>query len=362
MSMENLNLACLKLFFWIACFLVVGELGLEVRAKQRGWESILFGLPTSAQSVPQQERRDDKFGPTTSFPFRSRIIPMKRQPGDHRYWVASSSHAEDIYLPPSMTFPNILESLLMKERGDATMLNASRAGIDIPENVNDLKRWGEQWRPDYVILYQLSLTISSIAKRTVAGTRGRASSTTKQVKNAEGPVTWVNRLVEKTTIYANLKGQISTRIGASRVLANDLGLQGEEEFTLMLQDFIDATRMIGSVPVLTTFATSHTRKQLAVIPNDIALGLFKYSSLLSVEGWVTSVERLNAVTRRIADQEGVMLIDIEDAVAGRSEFFRDFVHFTPAGHEAVARTMKDALVKLERETSALSAVQRRVVR
>ena len=357
-----MKLAYLKIYFWIACFLTIAELGLEVRAHQRGWDTMIFGLPVSEQSISQQKQSDSEYGPTASFPFRSRVTPLERKPGDHRYWVASSSHAEDVYLPPSMTFPNILERLLMKERGDATMLNASRAGIDIPENVDDLKRWGEQWRPDYVILYQLSLTISSIAKRTVTGTRGRASSTTNQVKNAEGPASWVNRLVEKTTIYANLKGQVSARIGASRVLANDLGLQGEEEFTSMLQDFIDATRMIGTVPVLATFATSHTRKQLAVIPNDIVLGLFKYSSLLSVEGWVTSVERLNAVIRRIADQEGVMLIDIEDAVAGRPEFFRDFVHFTPAGHEAVARTMKDALIKLEREKSALSAVQRRVVR
>jgi hypothetical protein len=155
-----------------------------------------------------------------------------------------------------------------------------------------------------------------------------------------------------------MKGQVAARIGASRVLADDLGLQGEQVFTSMLQDFVDATRAIGSVPVLTTFATSHTRKQLAVFPHDIALGLFKYSSFLSVEGWVTSVERLNAVVRQVASQEGIMLIDVEGAVAGRPEFFRDFVHFTPAGHEAVARTMRDALIKLEREEPALSAVQR----
>ena len=209
-----------------------------------------------------------------------------------------------------------------------------------------------------MILYQLSLTISSIAKRTLSGTRRQGSPAMNQTKKAGGPVTWVNRFVEKTSIYANMKGQVSSRIGASRVLADDLGIQGDQEFISMLQDFIDTTRSIGSVPVLTTFATSHTRKQLAVFSNDIALGLFKYSSFLSVEGWVTSVERLNAVVRRVASQEGIMLIDVEGAVAGRPEFFRDFVHFTPAGHEAVARTMRDALIKLEREEPALSAVQR----
>ena len=208
-----------------------------------------------------------------------------------------------------------------------------------------------------MILYQLSLTISSIAKRTLSGTRRQGSPAMNQTKRAGGPVTWVNRFVEKTSIYANMKGQVSSRIGASRVLANDLGLQGEQEFAVMLQDFIETTRAIGSVPVLTTFATSHPRKQLAVFPNDIALGLFKYSSFLSVEGWVTSVERLNAVVRRVASQEGIMLIDVEGAVAGRPEFFRDFVHFTPAGHEAVARTMRDALIELERGEAVPSAVQ-----
>ena len=353
-----MNLVCLKLFFWIACFLVIGELGLEVRANHRGWDTMIFGLPASDQGVPQQKQGDSEYGPTASFPFRSRVIPLERKLENHRYWVASSSHAEDIYLPPSMTFPNVLERFLKEGRVNAVVLNASRAGNDIPGNVDDLRQWGSQWRPDYVILYQLSLTISSIAKRTLSGTRGQGSPAVSHMKKAEGPVTWVNRLVEKTTIYANMKGQVASRIGASRVLANDLGLQGDQEFISLLQDFIDTTRAIGSVPVLTTFATSHTRKQLAVFPHDIALGLFKYSSFLSVEGWVTSVERLNAVVRRVAAQEGIMLIDVEGAVAGRPEFFRDFVHFTPAGHEAVARTMRDALIKLEREEPALSAVQR----
>ena len=353
-----MNLACLKLFFWIACFLVLGEVGLEFRAKLRGWESILFGLTTSVPGVSQGGLGDAEFGPTPSFPFRSRVIPMNRQPGDHRYWLASSSHAEDYYLPPSMTFPNILQRLLNEKGGNTAVLNASRAGIDIPENVNDLKRWGGQWRPDYVILYQLSASITSITKRTPARPRSQGTPVLKPVAKVAGPITWMNRMIEMTTIYANAKGQISARIGANRVLANDLGLQGEQEYSAMLQDFIVTTRAIKSVPILMTFATSHTRKHLAVFPKDIELGLFKYSSFLSVEGWVASVERMNAVIRRIAAQEEIMLIDVEDAVAGHPEFFRDFVHFTPAGHEAVARTMRDALIKLEREEPALSAVQR----
>lgn len=342
-----MTLSHLKIFIWIAGFIVLVELGLEVRAYQRGWDTMVFGSQAAGQSVHAKETGMIEFGPTPTFPFRSRIIPMERKSGNHRYWVASSSHAEDIYLPPTMIFPSILERLLREGGVHAAVLNASRAGNDIPGNVDDLRRWGPQWKPDYVILYQMSLTIGSLAKHVFSKKRPQVAPSFEGWGPVEKPFSWANRLVEQTTIYANLKGQLTSRIGTARVLANDLGLQGEQEFAAMLRDFIGAARAIGSVPVLTTFATSHTRKQLAHFPQDIALGLFKYSSFLSVEGWVTSVERLNTVVKRVATDEGVMLIDIESAVADHPEYFRDFVHFTPAGHEAVAKTMSRAFLLLE---------------
>ena len=354
-------MAHLKIFLWIAGVIVLVELGLEIRANQRGWDTMIFGFPAAAQSASSQGTDTIEFGPTSTFPFRSRIIPKERSSGNHRYWVASSSHAEDIYLPPTMIFPSILDRLLREGGVNAAVLNASRAGNDIPGNVDDLRRWGSEWRPDYVILYQMSLTIGSLAKHIFSKKRSQIASSAKGSNPVGKPFSWANRLVEKTTVYANVKGQLTARIGETRVLANDLGLQGEQAFAAELRDFIGAARAIGSVPVLTTFATSHTRKQLADFPQEIALGLFKYSSVLSVEGWVASVERLNMAVKRVATDEGIMLIDIESAVGSHPESFRDFVHFTPAGHDAVARTMRDALIQLERRESVLSAVQRGTV-
>lgn len=354
-------MAHLKIFLWIAGVIVLVELGLEIRASQRGWDTMIFGFPAAAQSASSQGTDKIEFGPTSTFPFRSRIIPKERSSGNHRYWVASSSHAEDIYLPSTMIFPSILDRLLREGGVNAAVLNASRAGNDIPGNVDDLRRWGSEWKPDYVILYQMSLTIGSLAKHIFSKKRSQIAPSSKGSSPVEKPFSWANRLVEKTTVYANVKGQLTARIGATRVLANDLGLQGEQEFAAELRDFIGAARAIGSVPVLTTFATSHTRNQLADFPQEIALSLFKYSSVLSVEGWVASVERFNMVVKRVATDEGIMLIDIESAVANHPEYFRDFVHFTPAGHDAVARTMRDALIQLERRQSVRSAVQQGTV-
>src|SRR5262249_9089931 len=161
--------------------------------------------------------------------------------GNHRFWISSSSYAEDRYLPPAMTFPNILERLLTENGVNAVVLNASRAGSDIPANVSDLRRLGEQWKPDYVILYQMSLTIGAITKVILTGNRAQGDPGFNQPVKGNGPISWVNKFVEKTTTYENVKGQIAARIGANRVLSNDIGDRGEQVFSSFLQEFVEAT-------------------------------------------------------------------------------------------------------------------------
>lgn len=326
---------------------MLGEAALEVRAHLRGWDTLIFGTMAPVAGAVAAAERTVTYGPTPTFPFRSRVIPPDRQAEHRRYWLASASHAEDAYLPPEQIFPSLLAEGLQEVGINAVVLNASRAGYDIPGNIAELQRWGEQWQPDYVILYQLSQPLQAIARRIGAGKGGNVPSTVTQSSMTARPFGWADRLVEETTVYANLKGQVTARIGAQRVLANSLGEEGDRAFEALLRAFLEEVRRLGAVPVLTTFATSHTRQQLAEFPEEIALGLFKYSSVLSVEGWVTSVERFNRVTERVASQEGVRLIDVAGRVSGRPEYFRDFVHFAPAGHRVVAETMKEALMRLD---------------
>ncbi len=80
-----------------------------------------------------------------------------------------------------------------------------------------------------MILYQMSLTIGSLAKHIFSKKRSQVAPSSNGSSPAEKPFSWANRLVEKTTVYANVKGQLTARIVATRVLVNDLGLQGEPE-------------------------------------------------------------------------------------------------------------------------------------
>ena len=158
------------------------------------------------------------------------------------------------------------------------------------------------------------------------------------------PLNWTVWLVEQTAIYAQLKGHLTSRLATKRVLADSLGSAGDARFEEKIRAFIAATRGAGAIPILCTFATSHVRRDLPNFPDSAVTLIFKYNIYLSLAGWVEAIERFNNILRHIAAEEGLVLIDVENAVAGHEDYFRDFVHFTPRGHSAVATAIRDALI------------------
>lgn len=80
------------------------------------------------------------------------------------------------------------------------------------------------------------------------------------------------------------------------------------------------------------------------MPDSVATLVFKYNPYLSLTGWVNTIERFNQVIRRVATREQVLLIDVEAALAGQHALFRDYVHFTPGGHETMAKVLYQGLM------------------
>ena len=335
----------LRIIGFIVFYMVIVEVALEVHANMRGWNTLLLGTPkfTSSTVSPQGA----SYGPTPEFPFRSRIVGSEKQLGTSRYWIASSSHAEDQYVEPAAIFPSVLERILQKDGVKATVLNAGVAGRDIKGNIEHLHLLSRTWKPDVVILYQMSLTITQLSKR-LLGSKGmyRKNGGETAGSGAGLSLNWGQRMIEATSAYAKLKGHVTGSLGTMRVLSNGLGPEGEMAFERDVQDFVLAVREEGAVPVLCTFATSHTRKDLPHFPYDVVTGIFRYNSYLSLEGWVTTIERFNDIIRQVGAREGVLVVELEREIAGHADYFRDFVHFTPKGHEAVAAVLSQRLIEL----------------
>jgi len=56
-----------------------------------------------------------------------------------------------------------------------------------------------------------------------------------------------------------------------------------------------------------------------------------------------SVEAYNDVTRKIARENGVTLVDLARTMPKSSRYFYDFIHYTPQGAQAIADILDDSL-------------------
>lgn len=329
-----MQLRHLRVIFWIGFFLLAVELALEVRAANRGWEALLLG-----KQIGWQASGDEGYGPRDGFPFRSAVLEPERSAGVQRVWVCSSSYGADLQLEPELIFPNLLGTNLT-ERGRPTQtLNSSVDGYTIPRNIVDLREFGPTWRPDVVVLYQLSNDIDQIARFGALA----ASGSVGQGEAADSGPNQLHALVEQTTLYKHLKSTVTSRLTRGRVLRDSFTEADAQALELRVREFVRAVRELGARPVLCTFATSHVRSNIDQLPSEYELNLLRFNLELSLAGWLDGVERGNALIERVAREEGLQLVDLATPLAGHPELFRDFWHMRAEGHAIAARALAAAL-------------------
>ena len=343
----------LRVLVWGLAYLLLLEGILEIRAHSRGFDTIVFGT-FQRQNVATADNPPLPPNPRATL---TAAAPDKKR-GETRYWIASSSHAEDSYLSRDVIFPSRLEKLLQKPGRVSTVMNASHAGMDIEANREDLESRGANEKPDVVILYQMSTQITKLSKQLLSGKRPGSSTAKKAANSKPAPQPhWIAQVYENTSVYALLKGNVSNRLTGQRVLADSLGEQADLLFELQVKEFLNSAKKIGAEPVLCTFATSHTERNMPNIPREVTDLLFRYNVYLSISGWFDTITRFNQILKRIATEQHIRLVDLDAALSGHPGYFRDFVHFTPEGHQKVAETLyiglqTEAPQKLASETSS----------
>ncbi|MFT4538095.1 MAG: hypothetical protein ACI841_004791 [Planctomycetota bacterium] len=341
MSLRNLSPV-----LWIAFFLCVLEVGLEVRAARRGWGTLLFG----AENAGEGQQASGEFGPTDAFPFRSRIVAAERARDSARLWIASSSYAEDKRIPATQIFPNRLEQLLRDGGCAVQVLNASRNGYTTASNLSVLRESGAQWQPDVCVLYQMTNDVDWITNTLLTpgadpeANIGPDSASASKARD----IGWIEEVSEETTIFSVLKSNLTSRLSAGRILVDELPPRAQQAFEAYVHAFIDESLKLGARPVLCTFATRHTRLTEDQVPESVALALRRVNLYLSMRGWIDSVQTFNDVVCRVAAERDVTLIDVASAIADKHKHFRDFSHFQETGHAIVAQTMYAVLSELPR--------------
>jgi hypothetical protein len=230
-------------------------------------------------------------------------------------------------------FPVRLGERLRKHGVAAEVLNAGRVGETTRDNANELAADGPRWKPDVVVLYQMSTDVDELS-RLLLGKRGLT-----EASGAEG-LDWGSRLIEQTTLQPLLKEHVSSRVTLQRPLVDTLGTEGERAFEGRVRAFVAAVRALGAKPVLCTFATSHAR----TTPGQLPLHVFRFNIRVSRTGWHDTVDAWNRILVKVAAEERIPLVDVAGALLGQGDAFVDFVHFTASGHDRVAALLEEAIL------------------
>ncbi len=342
-----MTLRTASVYVWVVALLACMELALQCRAHYRGWDAPIFRI-AAASAATAAEEKPARYGPTKEFPFRSEIVPPQCPPGTSRLWVASASHAEDIHLGVEETFPAQAGRLLSRAgEGPWQVLNASRAGNLIAANTADLSRLGAAWRPSVVVLYQMSMDVVALSREHLGANKPDRKQARKDDQTGEtSRESVLRKAAAETTIYTTLKANLTPWIAGQRVLADDVGQAAERDFEERVRNFLRVVRESGALPLLTTFATSHSQEEAGRLPFDVRQFMLRYNQYLSPKGWTRTIAQFNGVIRRIASEEGVALVDCESAMTGNARYFRDYVHFAPEGHKKIAELLSEKVLEV----------------
>lgn len=312
---------------WLLLILACVEGLLEYRARGRGFETLFFGKPAENAGSKDVDL-GQAFGPTEAFPFRSQVVPRQRKSNALRLWVASASHAHDSRVPATSIFPSQLGEKLASIGIKCEILNASHPGDSLLENELELRTRGPAWKPDVVLIYQMSTDL-------VGSTRNKPKQTAAPRGLGGRLVDTIHAFGERTTIYELLKSNVSSRITSASLLDRRLPDGAQERYFDSLNRLVDTSKALGAKPVVCTFCFSHEASQL---PDDYKLVLLKTAPNLVPGAWPESIATWN---QSLLTQNGFEVIDLAKGTSGHGEYFRDPVHFSLQGHEHIATRLAE---------------------
>lgn len=324
----------------ILAFLALGEFGLNAL------RSILKGQAVLGDESVEERGNVLKPAKTGEFPFNSRSISKTEFNGtDLKIWVSSASHAADRHGTDNQ-FANLICSFLEVE--SCYVLNASRPGQLLKDNIEFIEANLSDWKPDYVLLYQAYLDIHRAAQLS-----SHVQAETGDLNEIENNQRVVEQIKESLNIEEFMKTLILRNhsrnyLGSSFLLMtpllSDLPELERKKFENRLVRFVNEVRSKGSTPVLTTFASVHGNSK------DNINWMYRTWLMRYFEGYSPiTINRLiaeyNTSIRHVAEQYMVDVIDLDELwhASNRKGKFDDFVHFSVNGHQEVAKIIAEEL-------------------
>ena len=229
---------------------------------------------------------------------------------------------------------------LLNSRGTRRFeaVNGALPGYTLGVSTLQLSNRIAAFDPDVVVAYQVTADIAAHSGRQFAGAR-----------KADRVRSRLSRFLQKHSLLLNLIRVNMTGFRAKQ--ATDLRYgrlddDGLADYGRKLRGLVRLSADNGWRLVLCTCPRAFGDEAAPSDQHTLAASALANNPSLSLAGLNDAYDRYNDLIRAVARETGTPLVDVDEAVPRRADFFVDAVHLNDAGHRMVAEAVAAELMKL----------------
>jgi len=228
-----------------------------------------------------------------------------------------------------------LEEILAAQDIDVEVINASMPGNTYPQIVDRFQEEYLEFYPDILLVYKgfryymAQEADNSLPEKGIWERLGRRSAFIRLILDHQ-PQDPYRRLLKE-------RGRKGITCLVDGVTEKQLARYRED-----LTRLIRLCRREGITLVLTPFPTLIDERNREQYIDLVYSGLYFYPSI-SADAYIEGIPRFNEVTRKFAEQNGIMYVDISEGLERTKEYFEDRAHLSVKGSKRVAENYAEAL-------------------
>ena len=276
-----------------------------------------------------------------SLGFRGPELPRDKPPGTYRiaFLGGSTTYCAEVS-GDDKTWPYLVVEALKLAHPDRRFdyINAGVPGYTTYESLKRFEAEVSASDPDLVVIYHASNDLSGNSRKAA---KAQGLSSEAEEKN----LSWLSKwslfvyLVEKNLRIIAL--QRATEDASNKLDVDSAALA--MPFETSLREFVRAVQASGAKVALVTFVTRLRAKQTPEEQVEAAVTSLYYMPYMTPAGLIESFDAYNDAIRKVAREEGAILVEAAHAVPGEASQFVDSVHFNDQGSATMADIVAPAL-------------------
>jgi lysophospholipase L1-like esterase len=215
-------------------------------------------------------------------------------------------------------------------------VNGGAAGYTSRESTLNLQKRIAPLQPDILVIYEGTNDLSHDTRLAAAAAGLPGGSVIGTSWLSRHSVAW--ELIEK-----NLRAARPAADTGALTLSLDTSAL-ESEFHANLTREVEAAKQLARTVVLVSFAHQQRREQPREAQRAAAATSLLWMPYMSLGGVLDGFDAWNRAVRRVAQEQGCVLVEGEDGIPGDRAHFADSVHFTDEGCRLQAQRVLEVLL------------------